>query len=469
MIAIAKKRNRTLMHSRHKFDRFSRSREDHLVYKTLLKKLGVHVYSGNEQTDSETPHSFLLEGMLEVISEFYNMNLANETRKGMFENARRGFHNGGAAPYAYRNHRFEQNGTIKSTWVLGPEPEVTNTQRIFHLYAYEGLGYKKIAGLLNEESIPGPGGKQWAYTTIWHILHNEAYIGTRVWNKQDYGTPGKKYKPEEQWIRTPNAHPAIISKEIFNLVKEKSKERNAIYPGFRTGQSPFLLRGIFYCPNCGGRMVSSQSGSRKEDKKYVHRYYVCGNYQRKGKSVCKFKSFWKEPTEKAVIDTVVRELLILSLPGALEEAIKRHEEECHRENINLLNKLGSEIETKTTHIALFKADVQLMASPEINRHIKALKEEVSLMKTKKIELKALTQFAAPEQTTLNHIRQNLKQHAEQLTWEMPEIKAILLQKYVDRIDAINQNKVLAISFKLVNPTDESNVMLTKTLTASIER
>jgi DNA invertase Pin-like site-specific DNA recombinase len=72
---------------------------------TLLKKLGVSVYSITEQTDSDTPHGFLLEGMLEVISEFYNMNLASETRKGMVENAKRGFHYGGSPPYGYRIRR----------------------------------------------------------------------------------------------------------------------------------------------------------------------------------------------------------------------------------------------------------------------------------------------------------------------------------------------------------------------------
>lgn len=469
MIALAKKQNRHFEAIIvHKFDRFSRSREDHVVYKALLKKVGVHVYSVTEQTDSETPHGFLLEGMLEVISEFYNMNLASETRKGMFKNARRGFHNGGSAPYGYRNHRFEQGGSIKSTWVLGPEPEVATIQRIFHFYAYEGMGYKKIAGLLNSESVPGPSGKPWSYTTIWHILHNEAYLGTRVWNKQDYGTPGKKYKPEDQWIRAQNAHPSIVSSEVFNLIKEKSSEKNTIYPGFRTGKSPFLLRGIFYCPNCGGRMVSSQSGSRKTGKKYVHRYYVCGNYQRKGKTVCKFKSFWKEPTEKAVIDTVLRELLILCLPGALEEAIKRYQEESQRDTINILNRLTSDIEVKTSHVRLLRENPQLMASPEISKHIEVLESEISLMRTRKAEIEATTLFTAPEQTTLNILRQNFKQHSEQLTWETPEIKGQLLQRYVDRVDSVNKETVLAITFQLTDPTQENIVLLTKTIAVEIK-
>jgi len=49
MIAIAKKQNRHFNAIIiHKFDRFSRSREDHVIYKALLKKHGVHVYSVTE-------------------------------------------------------------------------------------------------------------------------------------------------------------------------------------------------------------------------------------------------------------------------------------------------------------------------------------------------------------------------------------------------------------------------------------
>ena len=40
----------------------------------------------------------LLEGMIEVIDEFYSTNLAQDTLRGMKENAGRGYHNGGVVP-----------------------------------------------------------------------------------------------------------------------------------------------------------------------------------------------------------------------------------------------------------------------------------------------------------------------------------------------------------------------------------
>ena len=98
---MAKKQNRNFdVIVVHKFDRFSRSRDDHVIYKSLLKKLSVFAYSVSEQTDPETPHGFLIEGIMEVISEFYNLNLRNEVFKDMKENAKRGFHNGVLLPTA---------------------------------------------------------------------------------------------------------------------------------------------------------------------------------------------------------------------------------------------------------------------------------------------------------------------------------------------------------------------------------
>jgi len=80
-----------------KLSRFARNREDSIIYKSLLRKYDISVISSNEQVD-ETPAGKLLEGMIEVIDEFYSINLAQDTLRGMKENAGRGCHNGGVVP-----------------------------------------------------------------------------------------------------------------------------------------------------------------------------------------------------------------------------------------------------------------------------------------------------------------------------------------------------------------------------------
>ena len=78
-----------------------------MIYKSLLKRQQISVVSMNEQVD-ESPAGSLLEGIIEVIDEFYSANLSQDTVRGMRENAARGFRNGGSTPFGYsalRSHR----------------------------------------------------------------------------------------------------------------------------------------------------------------------------------------------------------------------------------------------------------------------------------------------------------------------------------------------------------------------------
>jgi DNA invertase Pin-like site-specific DNA recombinase len=81
----------------HKFDRFSRSREDSVVYKSLLKKeCGIKVISITEQLEDDK-FSIILESMLEAMAEYYSLNLSDEVKKGMTEKAKKGGLQTGAA------------------------------------------------------------------------------------------------------------------------------------------------------------------------------------------------------------------------------------------------------------------------------------------------------------------------------------------------------------------------------------
>ena len=78
----------------HKLDRFARNRYDSIRYKSLLRRKGIKVVSATQPiVGSGDPTEVLLEAMLEGMDEFYSLNLARESLKGMAENARRGWWN----------------------------------------------------------------------------------------------------------------------------------------------------------------------------------------------------------------------------------------------------------------------------------------------------------------------------------------------------------------------------------------
>jgi len=87
-----------------KLSRFARNREDSIIYKSLLRKQGIQIVSINEPIE-DTPTGRLMEGIIEVIDEFYSSNLAQDITRGLRENASRGFFNGSRPPLAISEKR----------------------------------------------------------------------------------------------------------------------------------------------------------------------------------------------------------------------------------------------------------------------------------------------------------------------------------------------------------------------------
>jgi len=103
-----------------KLNRFARSRADSITYKTLLRNKGIDVISINEPVD-DSPTGRLLEGVIESIDEFYSANLGQDIKRGLRENARRGFFNGSRPPYGF--HKVAVRDGAKTRNKLEPDLE----------------------------------------------------------------------------------------------------------------------------------------------------------------------------------------------------------------------------------------------------------------------------------------------------------------------------------------------------------
>jgi len=274
-----------------KFSRFFRNVEKSRIYKSYLKKHGIKVISLSEPID-ESPMGNLMEGIIELLDEFYSLNLAEDTLRGMRENAERGFHNGGTIPVGYRAHRVMEQGAERTQLVLDPvyAPIV---QRIFRLCA-EGKGAKEIVNLLNREGLTTRSGKPWTKGNVLYILKNETYTGTVVWNRT--------HKQDDEVIRRPDQHPALVSRAIFTQIQEQIRQRSPKVTHPRAVESPFLLSGLVYCAKCGKRMV----GSAAKSSRYF--YYACQSYQKRGKHVCDMKPYPQAELEVLVLNHLIEDL-----------------------------------------------------------------------------------------------------------------------------------------------------------------
>lgn len=72
-----------------KFSRFARNQEESIVYKSMLRRIGVSVISISETID-DSPFAPLIERIIEFMDEYYSTRLSQEVTRGMTEKASRG-------------------------------------------------------------------------------------------------------------------------------------------------------------------------------------------------------------------------------------------------------------------------------------------------------------------------------------------------------------------------------------------
>lgn len=228
----------------HKFDRFARSREDSIVYKSLLRKeCGIKVISITEQLEDDK-FSVILESMLEAMAEYYSLNLSDEVKKGMTEKALRGTLHSSPC-YGYK---------IEDGKMIINEEEAKIVRYIFDEYLNNDITFFSISRNLIEMGVRTKQGNKFQTRTITYILQNKTYIGYLHW------TPSKVVKRDfnniDTIIRKGDFEP-IIDEDIFNKVQEKYNEnkRKLTFKSKPIGIGSHWLSGVLRCSSCGHTLV----------------------------------------------------------------------------------------------------------------------------------------------------------------------------------------------------------------------
>lgn len=232
----------------HKFDRFARSREDSVVYKSLLKKDGVKVISVTEHLEDDK-FSIILESMLEAMAEYYSINLSEEVKKGMTEKAMRGEVQA-TPPYGY---------TVKDN-VYAIIPEQAEVIRLIYDRILSGeTSFYRIAKDINTRGYRTRRGNKFQNRTIEYIARNIVYAGKIVWNPT--GKKGTDFKNESLIIRD-GKHKPIISPEDFDKVQKILDNRPRLYKNQQPATTyRHWMSGLIRCGSCGGVLCFANSRS----------------------------------------------------------------------------------------------------------------------------------------------------------------------------------------------------------------
>ena len=403
------------------FSRFARNKEESVLYKAMLRKVGVRVISATEKTD-DTPSGKLLEGMLEVLNQYFSDNLSVEVKKGKKENLLTGKHAGGETPYGI--YKEEDTTVFRIN-----EAQAKTIRLIFDLYI-QGYGYRRIAAILEEKGHKPPKGDKWNGGSIGKILKNEAYIG--IYNY----TLGAGTSSEENF-KLDNVYPAIIDDNTWALAqkarvakKPKRSQRNRLY----------LLTGKAVCGSCGKNYVGHSSNG----KKYKYYYYRCNgrSMHARNETSCKAKDIQAEKLEKWALDNIAHYILsdnaIKTILDSVTQKVKSRSNTSARE-IKKLEKEAEKLDARIENMLDLYDDGKL-SKARLQKRTEGLEKQLDNVR---LELEQLRKLNSTN-VDIAALREFLFQYRASLENASPEMKKTFIDAFVDKVIITNEKIMLSL-------------------------
>ena len=118
----------------------------------------------------------------------------------------------------------------------------------------------------------------WSDSAVANLLENEFYLGNTVnyrFSTRSYKDKRKIEHPREECLAFENTHPAIISKEVWDIVQRVRKNKRR-----RTKMNEQnKYSGLVICADCGKTMVLHRAHTMSAD----YNHFTCRTYKRTAK------------------------------------------------------------------------------------------------------------------------------------------------------------------------------------------
>ncbi len=238
-------------------DRLSRKLYHQMILAEEFEKQGIKLKFVTQDMGN-SPEDRMFFNMRGLVAEYEREKIRERTVRGSREKARQGkVVSAGATPFGFYYN--------KEKATLEEDLEKAQTLRLFfYTFANESLSLQGLAERLNRLHIPTPkGGDRWRASTLGVMLRNEAYIGKLHQFRKYHVEPRMRrqpstrikktslvLRPREEWITV--EVPSLVPLELFEAVQRKL-DRNAELSK-RNTKREYLLSGLLYCSQCGGRM-----------------------------------------------------------------------------------------------------------------------------------------------------------------------------------------------------------------------
>lgn len=293
--------------------RFARNYSDAgSLIENLFVQMNVRFISLAENVDSyRDPDSVsnIIVPITNVMNDNYCYQTSKKIRQVFDYKRRNGQYIGSFAPYGYIKHPKDKHQLIV-------DEEAAEVVKLIYKMCLQGMTKHAIVLHLNEHGVPSPtayrrikglpvscavaDNPMWGNKIISDILTNPIYTGDLVQGRRRV----KSYKvhqieavPEEEWVRVPDTHEAIIKRVSFDKVQELLKRDTRTAPQKR---ELHLFSGFLKCADCGKAITRSQSGQNI--------YYACSTYKNRSRTACSMHSIKHNRLEAAVLFAIQQQV-----------------------------------------------------------------------------------------------------------------------------------------------------------------
>lgn len=263
--------------------RFARNTVDSLVAIRKLKEKGVEIYFEKENVWTLDAKGELLITIMSSMAQEESRSISENVKWGQEKRRKEG-----KVYMSYKSFLGYEKGEDGLPKIVEKEAEIV--RQIYTLFL-EGKTLFTIAKILTGNGGLTKKGKPWSQTTLRSILTNEKYKGDAILQKTycvDFLTKKmKKNEGELPKFYVENSHPAIVSKEIFDMAQSEMHRRKSV--GLRNSSAGIFSAKII-CGDC-----DSFYGSKvwHSNSKYRRRVWQCRN-KFKNKAKCKTPHFTED-------------------------------------------------------------------------------------------------------------------------------------------------------------------------------
>ena len=225
----------------------------------LFVQMGVRFISLAENVDSYLDPDSVSDikvPITNVMNDNYCFQTSKKIRQVFDYKRRSGQYIGSFAPFGYVKDS-------KGKHQLVVDPDAAETVKLIYSMFLQGSSKRAIALYLNEHGIPSPSAYRrlkglpvssgvgdnpmWSARMIHEVLTNEIYTGDLVQGRhrvKSYKVHQIEAVPEEDWVRVPSTHEAIISRETFDKVQGLLKRDTRTSPQGREVTCSAVFYGV---------------------------------------------------------------------------------------------------------------------------------------------------------------------------------------------------------------------------------